>query len=76
MVTEIVTGTTCLGKTDTFLTIKDPRTLNPICRMKNPQVPIQKRGRRFVDLEENILKNVMPDFGLYKNEYSDDTAGW
>jgi hypothetical protein len=60
MIKEVLVGTTSVGKKDTFITIKDPKTLQILCRMKNPNVPIMRRSnktKKWIDLEENIEKN-------------------
>ena len=51
----------------TFVTIKDPKTFQVLVRMKNPVVPIVRRSnknKRWIDLEENVMKNEQPYFGL------------
>ena len=67
MTREYIVGTTSIGKKDTFVTIKDPKTFQVLVRMKNPVVPIVRRSnknKRWIDLEENVMKNEQPYFGL------------
>jgi len=75
--TKELVQTGYLLKKDTVVTIKDPKTFQPLCKLKNPKVPIQRKGKRFIDLEENILKNAPPAFNEMEVEnYGDQAKGW
>jgi len=80
MVREVKIGMTYAGKADTFVTIKDPKTRQVLCNLKNPHVPIRQnhnRRQKFIDLEDNVNKNERPHFGLlFQYDYAEKTDGW